>query len=420
MKRIFAKISTLLLLLTCQASFATTLLNVVTNGTRLIITPIANHTYPKMSIQMNSTEYCLTDLDNNCVASALFSASKTSPKIFSITGPADPHLSVSLTICVNDDDPLTCKNYTTNNNPIAYVSNFGNDSVSLCSINSDGTFGDCGNSGIAGTPFKETYQMALNASGTIAYVVDRRGLKIYRCSINVNGTFSTCIDSGNTGVSFKFPSGIALNSAGTMAYVTNQTGGGQWGISACPINADGSFGACVPAWSAGPRFNIPNGITLNKAGTIAYIANFASNIVFMCPINANGTFEPCTDSGNNGVAFAGPFGIILNNVGNIAYITNANNNTVSMCPINANGTFGTCVNAGNSGIAFDGPRGLALNSTETIAYVTNFRNDVMSTCPVNSDGTFGVCASADNSGVELNAPHWITLPKYHVAAQVSS
>lgn len=338
----------------------------------------------------------------------IFSASDTITASPILAGPA---IQPALTLCLDGEgDTYSCERNQLATR-FAYVSNFGNATVLLCPINSNGTFGACGSSGNTGTAFSQPYQIAINNAGTIAYVVSRTGAqanKVFVCPINSNGIFGNCVNSGNSGLPFNQPSGIVLNGLETLAYVTNQLPGNF--VSICPINTDGLFGACRDSGNTGIPFSRPNGIVLNSTGTIAYVANINNSTVSKCPINTDGNFGSCTDSGNTGVVFNQPDGLALNSAGTIAYVANIEGDTVSKCPINAGGSFGACVDSG-AGIVFNGPFGIALNSTGTFAYVANSLtgNNTVSKCPINADGSFGACVSSGNSGTAFNRPIWITL-----------
>ena len=283
--------------------------------------------------------------------------------------------------------------------PLAYVTNATSNTISLCPVNADGTFGACLDSGNTGAAFAGVRGIVSNFTNTIAYVVNQSTNSVLKCPINSNGTFGACVDSGNSGVAFNFPTGIALNPTGTFAYVTNV---GNNTVSTCPVNSDGTFGACV---NSGSSFVNPFGIVLNSAGNFAYVVNTNNNSVSKCSVNSNGTFDACADSGSSGFAFNGPRYIELNSAGTAVYVSNAGNNTVSLCPVNPDGTFGFCTPSGNTGAAFNGPRGIIFNPANSFSYVNNSGNGIVLKCPVNVEGTLGACADSGNSGVAFNGPN---------------
>lgn len=256
---------------------------------------------------------------------------------------------------------------------LAYVTNFFGNTVTKCSVNSTtGAFSNCVDSG-AGAVFVNPVGISLNSAGTQVYI-DNSGNNghptgsntVTICTVNSNGTLSNCADSGATGAGFSVPWGNIINSAGTFAYVANDYAnppGNPSGnnITVCPINKDtGYFGSCFLSGNTGIAFGNPRGVILNNANTIAYVTNgghagTTGNFVSLCPINSNGSFGDCVDSGV-GAVFNEPEELSLNRAGTYAYIPNANNSTVSVCSINlTTGYFQSCVDSGNSGLAFDYP-----------------------------------------------------------------
>jgi DNA-binding beta-propeller fold protein YncE len=88
------------------------------------------------------------------------------------------------------------------------------------------------------------------------------------CPINADGTFGTCVAS-NPGATFHGPTGIAINSQGTFAYVSNsQNVGGNRSVSICPINPDGSLNTCSSYISTLFNGNNFGKIKLNAASTL--------------------------------------------------------------------------------------------------------------------------------------------------------
>lgn len=90
--------------------------------------------------------------------------------------------------------------------------------------------------------FVQPIDITLNSTGTIAYVTNYGNNTITQCS--VNGTISAlsgCTDSGGTG--FNAPAGISLNSTGAIAYVTN---GSNSKVSQCNVNGTtGALSGCT-------------------------------------------------------------------------------------------------------------------------------------------------------------------------------
>lgn len=145
---------------------------------------------------------------------------------------------------------------------IAYVANRGNNTVSKCIIASNGTWSGCvdsGNTAAGGVAFNRPASIAINPSNTIAYVTNAGNNTVSKCPINSNGTFAACVGSGNTGLSFSTPQGIFINPANTFAYVANETNNQ---VYQCPIS-NGSFGNCVDS-GVGTTFSSPIGLSQNS------------------------------------------------------------------------------------------------------------------------------------------------------------
>ncbi|MGR5437929.1 beta-propeller fold lactonase family protein, partial [Vibrio owensii] len=74
------------------------------------------------------------------------------------------------------------------------------------------------------------------------------------------------------------PYTITINSAGTYAYVVNANSGGTTGTAmAFAINT--STGAFTPAGTAVNTGNTPQFIAVTPAGSYAYVANSADNTI---------------------------------------------------------------------------------------------------------------------------------------------
>jgi 6-phosphogluconolactonase len=224
------------------------------------------------------------------------------------------------------------------------------------------------------------------------------------CQINTDGTLSNCTSFQDT--SFNGPSGVTLNAAGVFLDVANFNDNS---VSICPLKTNGLLSACTR--EVDPTFNGPTSIKSNFVIKFVYITNFSNDTVSMCEVNTPGVLSNCTAISQS---FSGPNTIALNTIGAFAYITNNHNNTVSACPINLAGMFGTCV-ASNPGATFHGPTGIIINPKGTFAYVSNSTNvggnRSVSVCSINSDGTLNACTpfisplfNGDNFGkVAINA-----------------
>lgn len=116
---------------------------------------------------------------------------------------------------------------------------------------------------------------------------------------------------------------------------------------------------------------VTGAISIASLGPLAYVVSSGSSTVSKCPVNSDGTFGACANSNATGVAFSFPIAIALNSTKTLAYVTNQVTQSVVICPINSDGTFGTCTDSGNTVVAFNSPRGIVFNSAGTRAYVVN-------------------------------------------------
>ena len=383
-----------------------------------ISTTVVNHVYPSARIQILTPGYTITQSETGCSSSVngycLFKVSDRMPAIFKISGPVG---TLEIKLCLSGKGPLTCQNYPVTvsaHGRIGYVLNFIDESVLLCQINLNGTFRICKDSGNTGVPFFHPAGIAMNGSRTIAYITNRDidNTNVHNtvslCPINSDGTFGVCQNSGHSGIPFEGPTGIVLNSTGTIAYVVNNLNDT---VSLCPINPDGTFGVCESAGNiVGDPNSQPIGIAINNAGTEAYVTTSNTSNVSLCPINVtNGTFGTCSLLDNTGNFFNGPAGIIINSAGTIAYIASHDGDAVFMCAINStDGTFNYCNNVDNTG-ADSGPVGIVINSAGTIAYVSNNNTNTVFLCPINTDGTFGACENVENTGAPFIGPFGMAL-----------
>lgn len=402
MKKVF--LSLILLIFFSHPAFTATgaFFNVSSTGSTLTIsTTVPNHTYPRAGIKINSSGYNLTT-NGVCTPHnngyCLFSVSNTAPVTFTISGPTTKRL--DLTLCLNGVGPLSCQTYSVGEN-FAYVANFGGTTVSLCSVNSNGTFSNCADSG--GTGFNNPINIVLNAAGTFAYVTNYGSNNVLQCAINANTRqLSGC---ASTGPAFVQPLSIVFNPSETFAYVTTQSEDssitlcsitpGTGGLSSCSQTANGAvfnpsgmalYPSGVTAYiinnyppanfsyvsvcpvdlntgiiTSGPCFttltlNLSQGITINSTGTFAYISSSGSNNVMYCPVNPQG-ISACSPTANNLFSGNGPVSLSLSE--RHAYVPNANAGTVSICSVNARtGDLGGCVDSGVNA-AFSSPAGIA-------------------------------------------------------------
>jgi hypothetical protein len=126
-------------------------------------------------------------------------------------------------------------------------------------------------------------------------------------------------------------------------------------------------------------------MTINAAGTYAYISNYGGSNVVYCQINnSNGSLSGC---GTSASSLSGASGVAIGSNG-YGYVSTINTSTVSYCTVNINGTFGTCNTTGS----FSQPNGVSISGS--YAYVSGKSSGDIYSCPINSNGAFGSCTAA--------------------------
>ncbi|WP_115709447.1 Ig-like domain-containing protein [Legionella sainthelensi] len=134
---------------------------------------------------------------------------------------------------------------------MAYVTSPNTNQVSLCMINSiTGLFDSCTQlSSDWGSPLG----IALQSSNLGLYVSSVGENLVSYCSLNSDGTVEYCLNASPSpiaGVSFAGPIGIVVGKNNQVAYIANSLNSVSNPISVCPIDADTQrFGACSSATS---------------------------------------------------------------------------------------------------------------------------------------------------------------------------
>jgi len=269
----------------------------------------------------------------------------------------------------------------------AYVTNARSDTVSAYSIDaSSGAMAP-----VPGSPFaagNNPNTVAVNPAGTFAYVANG-GASV----LNGPGTVSAYRVDAATGAltpvpgspfaAGRYPSSIAVNPAGTFVYVTN---GDDNTISAYRIHA--STGALTPipgspfagtlSISFSPFVGAPvakyapepSCITINPAGTFAYVANFGGDSVSAYRITpATGALTMLPDSPF--AAKVHPETVAINPAGTFAYVVGVDGRGAILA-YRMNALTGTLTPVlGHAAYVNTSPSSITVNPTGTFAYVTS-------------------------------------------------
>ena len=228
----------------------------------------------------------------------------------------------------------------------AYVTDFLNNAVFLCSVGADGSLSDCADTGIMAQffNFQSPFQLAVN--GSTLYITNANvGGGVTTCAIGAGGALSNCAESVPVGASMG-ASGIAVSSS--FAYV----GVGPSTVDECAIGSIG--GPTVVCPPTGVGFSGVDGISL--ANGYAYIANEVGGSVSVCSVGSTGSLSPCAISPiAPGVM---PVSVAVN--GGQAYVNDSNNDNMYLCSVGNLGALGGCV-ISNGATTFSGAIQIAIH-----------------------------------------------------------
>jgi YVTN family beta-propeller protein len=191
------------------------------------------------------------------------------------------------------------------------------------------------------------------------------------------------------------PAGIAVTPNNLFAYVANNNNDGiPGGDTVSVLNLKNNT---VEQTISDSSFNQPYTVTINAAGTKAYVTNSNSTTVTIIDIATNTVIG--TISG-----FDGPSGLVITPDGNYAYVNNyggpiagsGNGNTVSIVDLNTNAIVGTLTVGPLPPGPPAAPAALAIAPDGAYVYVVNYVDGNPGT------GTLSIIRTSDNS-VQVNA-----------------
>lgn len=278
-----------------------------------------------------------------------------------------------------------------------YVSNWLGNSISLCYINSSGSFEHCLVSATSGTFLNPE---ALAISGSYLYIANIGG-GISSCVIDqLTGELSNCInaiDDINTPI--YSPDGIAM--VGSTAYISNAGPLiSQQGVTTCTISGSSLTSCTFTRGDA--EFSVPSDIA-SFSNTI-YITNYNSQTLqtTFCTISPS----LCTSGSGEGIV-SGTNGLLnepeglrfatLNSI-NYSYFTNYGNNTVTFCQVDAPTSFSNCINTTDG--HFEGFGNLAILNSLLKAYIPSGQKSI-DICDVISDtGDLSNCTTSNQTSFD--------------------
>lgn len=293
----------------------------------------------------------------------------------------------------------------------AYVTNFGENTVSTFSV------GPGGSLVATGTPIAtgvQPFALAPDVTGHYLYVGNynkKATGSISEYTIGAGGVL-TALGNVATGAG---PNGMAVNNGyvyvanlgdSTVAwYAINGTTGQLSTLTSSTQVVSGSAGA----GAAAVNFNT---IT---AGTFAYVSNFSANTISIFTVNSTtGALTALTGSGATVTlpsGSTGPVEVAFDKTGKYAYVVDFTSGDIAQYTVNADGSL--TVFATSPVIALGGnPRWITLDTTSNTAYVPNAGTNAIQVLSVGTAGVLTLTASeplaANSTGVAAN-PSYVAL-----------
>ena len=279
----------------------------------------------------------------------------------------------------------------------AYVTNNGSGDVSAYTIDS-GTGAltpidaDSGTSGIQNFPARPgAYSVTVDPSGKFAYVVNADDNSVSAYTIDSGTGVLTHVDCsvGCVGTNFAAgasPRSVAIDPTGTFAYVANNGQGipANYTVSAYTINS--ITGALTPV-NGSPFLTggtAPRSVTIDPSGKFAYVANDGSNDVSAFTITPSGPNAGALVAAGSPVSSGGvhPLYVTVDPTGRFAYVANQSDDTVTAFTINT--TTGVLTSAGTvAQTSGSSPVSVTVDSTGKFAYVSNSNFNNISAYTIN-------------------------------------
>lgn len=242
-----------------------------------------------------------------------------------------------------------------------YVANAADSTITTLSIDPN-----TGLLTVVGSPTATGIQpnsIARTPNGKFAYTANFGDNTLSAFSVNTGTGALTALAPITAGAT---PSTVTINSAGTFAYVVNANSGNTAGTAmAFAINS--STGAFTQVGTPVGTGNTPQFIAVTPAGSFAYVANSADNTIGIYSIGNAGALAASGTPVSTG-ANSNPYYMAISPSGGFLYEANVLSNNVNVFSINpANGAL-TLVQTVTTGTD---PVTILINPAGTFAYVVN-------------------------------------------------
>ncbi len=338
-----------------------------------------------------------TNLAGNVTATTCSSIAPGNSCTITFTPGTTPVVSTSFSIYGSNTSALTGQ--LAISSYAAYLTNTSSDSVTRCNISlADGVLSGC--STVLSSINSNPAGIAFNSAGTYAYIPIASPAAVVACAVDGrSGALSSCATTTLISGSSTSANGIVYNSQLGIIYLTLSTDS----VYQCSLNANGSIASCSD--SGATNLSSPQGIAINPAGTIAYIANLNDSTVTQCHVSlSTGNLSECVT--NTGMGSAN-IGMAIDPTNAYAYVTNGSSNGITWGSINqADGSLTLAGSLTVSGV--QNATGTGLNSVTHIIYIANGSNNMVMQCSI--DSTTGAVSACSSSGAtELSFPYGVGL-----------
>ncbi|EPX95205.1 40-residue YVTN family beta-propeller repeat-containing protein [Ralstonia sp. NT80] len=253
------------------------------------------------------------------------------------------------------------------------------------------------------------YSIARTPNGKFTYTANFGSNTLSAFSINASTGALSAATSIPAGAN---PYTVTINSAGTFAYVVNNNSGGTTGTAmAFAINS--STGLLTQTGSTVNAGNSPEFIAVNPAGSVAYVANSGDSTIGIYSITA-GALAATPTTVSTG-ANSGPNYIAISPSGGFLYETNVLTNNLNVFSINPNNgaltlvqTVDTTATSTASNSVGHGPVTVLLNPAGTFAYVVSAIDNSVTAYSINAS-TGMLTAVANGSAATGKIPRGMAI-----------
>ena len=276
-----------------------------------------------------------------------------------------------------------------------YVGGESGDVLRCAASFTDGSLSGCIPLAAFGAP------VGLTFNGNFAYIADDSAGTVNICPVNIDGTFGACTVATDGGTNpFTSPRAIAI--FGGLIYVVDANGATP--VIACSVNGDGSISGCfTTGWSAPNGLDVADGISIATAANgsaYAYMVDYNGGNLTTCVVSTiDGELLNCTQS----PVGLTPAGDAAYN-GNVYVATGDDADSVKRCPINSDGSI-TAANCVITAVAANFAQAVGFAFSNSYAYVSGYGGlggvGGVFVCPITvATGNLDSCVLSSDPAIE--------------------